>query len=350
MRKSCIGEKFKIDDSSAYTWKSLLEEYAKNRIDGKKPRNEGRTYIIDKLEGLDKENLKVLAPFVDAVKIYGVLPLLISEEILKKKIKFYHDHNIKVSTGSTISEYMVSENVFEKFAEEAAKMGFDIIEIGENNTHLNFEQKRKLTESVLAKELDVQWKVGKKDPRHQLPLDVTLAKIEEAVKLGSDKVVLEANEGINVGIYDEKGVIRWNFVGALTAKFPPSTFIFEAPLESQQSALIAEFGQRVNLAEVRIEAASAVESQRRGFPTKSAFSVSNLSKNPEGSPAAKFVYFVMKSKHPIDQVELMNMTNLPRRTVQSAVEELKSQGLIIERSSLDDARKKLYTPIQSEWL
>jgi phosphosulfolactate synthase len=328
----------------------LLEEYAKNRIDGKKPRNEGRTYTIDKLEGLDKENLEVLAPFVDAVKIYGVLPLLISEEILRKKVKFYHDHNIKVSTGSTISEYMVSENVFEKFLEEAAKIGFDIIEIGENNTHLNFEQKRKITESILAKELDVQWKVGRKDPRHQLPLDITLAKIEEAVKLGSDKIVLEANEGMNVGIYDEKGVIRWNFVGALTAKYPPSTFIFEAPLESQQSALIAEFGQRVNLAEVRIEAASAVESQRRGFPTKAAFSVSNLSKNPEGSPAAKFVYFVMKSKHPIDQVELMNMTNLPRRTVQSAVEELKSQGLIIERGSLDDARKKLYTPVQSEWL
>ena len=328
----------------------MLEEYAKNRIDGKKPRSEGRTYIIDKLEGLDKENLEVLAPFVDAVKVYGVLPLLISEEILKKKIKFYHDHTIKVSTGSTISEYMISENVFEKFAEESAKMGFDIIEIGENNAHLSFEQKREITESILAKELDVQWKVDKKDPRHQLPLDVTLTKIEEAVKLGSDKVVLEANEGINVGIYDEKGVIRWNFVGALTAKFPPSTFIFEAPLESQQSALIAEFGQRVNRAEVRIEAASAVESQRRGFPTKAAFSVSNLSKNPEGSPAAKFVYFVMKSKHPIDQVELMNMTNLPRRTVQSAVEELKSQGLIIERSSLDDARKKLYTPVQSEWL
>jgi phosphosulfolactate synthase len=328
----------------------VLEEYAKNRIDGKKPRSEGRTYIIDKLEGLDKENLEVLAPFVDAVKVYGVLPLLISEEILKKKIKFYHDHNIKVSTGSTISEYMVSENVFEKFIEEAAKIGFDIIELGENNTYYNFEQKRKITESILAKELDVQWKVGKKDPRHQLPLDVTLAKIDEAVKLGSDKVVLEANEGINVGIYDEKGLIRWNFVGALTAKFPPSTFIFEAPLESQQSALIAEFGQRVNLAEVRIEAASAVESQRRGFPTKAAFSVSNLSKNPEGSPAAKFVYFVMKSKHPIDQVELMNMTNLPRRTVQSAVEELKSQGLIVERNSLDDARKKLYTPVQFEWL
>lgn len=328
----------------------MLEEYAKNRVDVKKPRSEGRTYIIDKLEGLDRENFETIAPFIDVVKIYGVLPLLISEETLKKKIKFYHNFDIKVSTGSTISEYMIAEDDFDKFLGEAAKMGFDIIEVGENSADLNFEQKKKITESILAKRLDFQWKVGKKDPRHQLQLDTLLSKIEEGVKLGSDKVVLEANEGINVGIYDEKGSVRWNFVGALTAKFPPSTFIFEAPLESQQSALIAEFGQRTNLAEVRVEAVSSVESLRRGFPTKAAFSVSHLSKNPEGSPGAKFVYFVMKSKHPIDQVELMNLTNLPRRTIQSAVEELKSQGLIIERSSLEDARKKVYIPVQFEWI
>lgn len=328
----------------------LLEDYAKNRVDARKPRSEGRTYTIDKLEGLDKENFEVVAPFVDVVKIYGVLPLLISDETLKKKVKFYHDNNLKVSTGSTISEYMVAENAFDKFIGEAAKVGFDIIEIGENSADLNLEQKKKIVESVLAKKLEFQWKVGKKDPRHQLTLDATLLKIEEAMKLGSDKVVLEANEGASVGIYDEKGTIRWNLVGALTAKFAPGTFIFEAPLESQQSALIAEFGQRTNLAEVRVEAVSALESQRRGFPTKAAFTVANLSKNPEGSPAAKFVFFVMKSKHPIDQVELMNMTSLPRRTVQSAIDELKSQGLIIERSSLDDARKKLYTPVQSDWL
>lgn len=328
----------------------MLETYAKNRVDGKKPRTEGRTYIIDKLEGLDRENLEVLAPFADVVKIYGVLPLLVSDEILRKKIKFYHDNKIKVSTGSTISEYMVAENAFDKFVSEAAKVGFDIIEIGENSADLSLEQKKKITDNIHLKGLEFQWKVGKKDPRHQLSFDATLLKVEEAVKLGSDKVVLEANEGMSVGIYDERGAIRWNYVGALTAKFPPNTFIFEAPLESQQSALLAEFGQRTNLAEVRVEAISSVESQRRGFPTKAAFSVANLNKNPDGSPAAKFVYFVLRSKHPIDQTELMNMTSLPRRTVQSAVDELKSQGLIIERNSLDDARKKVYTPVQFEWI
>jgi phosphosulfolactate synthase len=328
----------------------LLEEFVKSRIDVKKPRKEGRTYVIDKLEGLDKENFQIIAPFVDVVKIYGVLPLLIAEETLKKKIAFYHDYDVRVSTGSTISEYMVSENAFDRFVSESAKLGFDIIEIGENSADLNFDTKKKVTESILSKNLEFQWKVGKKDPRHQLSLDATLAKIEEGVKLGSDRIVLEANEGIHVGMYDEKGGVKWNFVGALTAKFPPNTLIFEAPLESQQSALIAEFGQRVNLAEVRLEAVSSVESQRRGFPTKAAFSVAHLSKNPEGSPAAKFVFFVIKSKPQIDQVELMNMTNLPRRTVQSAVEELKTQGLIIERSSLDDARKKVYSTVQFEWL
>jgi phosphosulfolactate synthase len=328
----------------------LLDEFVKGRIDVKKPRKEGRTYVIDKLEGLDKENFPIIAPFVDAVKIYGVLPLLISEETLKKKIAFYHEFDVRVSTGSTISEYMIAENAFEKFVSQAAGLGFDIIEIGENSADLGLDHKRKITETVLAKNLEFQWKVGKKDPRHQPSLDATIAKIEEGVKLGSDKIVLEANEGMHVGIYDEKGEVKWNFVGALTAKFPPNTFIFEAPLELQQSALVAEFGQRVNLAEVRLETVSSVESQRRGFPTKAAFSVAHLRKNPEGSPAAKFVYFVIRSKHPIDQIELMNLTSLPRRTVQSAVEELKTQGLIIERSSLDDARKKIYSPVQFEWL
>lgn len=328
----------------------MLEEYAKNRIDGKKPRKEGRTYIIDKLQGFDKENFEAISPFVDIVKVYGVLPLVMPEQVLQKKIKFYQDLGVKVSTGSTISEYMVSENAFEKFASSASKAGFDMIEIGENGIDLTIDQKKKLTDIILAKNLEFQWKVGKKDPRHQLSIDATVAKVDEAVKLGSDRVILEANEGTGVGIYDEKGQIRWNFVGALTAKFPPNTFIFEAPLEHQQSALIAEFGQRVNLAEIHIDAVSSIESQRRGFPSKASFGVSYIRKDPEGGPGAKFVYFIIKTKHPIDQVELMEMTRLPRRMVQSAIEELKSQGLIIERSSLDDARKKIYSPVQSVWL
>jgi hypothetical protein len=49
----------------------------------KKPRTEGRKYITEKLVGLDKGTLEVLDPLGDVVKIYSVLPLLISEDSKK---------------------------------------------------------------------------------------------------------------------------------------------------------------------------------------------------------------------------------------------------------------------------
>jgi phosphosulfolactate synthase len=67
----------------------LLRDSIKERVDNAKPRKEGLTYTIDKLQGLDKENFDIISPLIDVVKIYGTLPLLILDTILAKKIKFY---------------------------------------------------------------------------------------------------------------------------------------------------------------------------------------------------------------------------------------------------------------------
>jgi phosphosulfolactate synthase len=61
------------------------------------------------------------------------------------------------------------------------------------------------------------------------------------------------NLGYNEGIYDEKGDIKWNLLSAITSKISPNNIIFEDPLEIQQAVLIAEFGQRVNIGEVKLE-------------------------------------------------------------------------------------------------
>ncbi len=49
--------------------------------------------------------------------------------------------------------------------------------------------------------------------------------------------------------------------------------------------LIAEFGQRVNLGEIKQENVVSIESQRRGFLSKASFSITPVKKGPEGSPA-----------------------------------------------------------------
>ncbi|HEU4467992.1 MAG TPA: phosphosulfolactate synthase [Nitrososphaeraceae archaeon] len=328
----------------------MLDDLFKGRVDGKKPRQEGLTLTVDKLESFDRENFEILAAYIDQIKIYNTYPLLISNDLLQKRISYYHNFDIKVSTGSTLTEYAISENSFEKYIKECAKMGFDIIEIGENNVDIDIDEKKKISNSILSADLKFNWKIGKKDPRHQIGIDNTLLRIEDVIKVGAKKVILEANEGISVGIYDQNGSVIWNYVAALTAKYPPNTFIFEAPLPTQQSALIAEFGQRVNLGEINIDSVASVESQRRGFLSKSSFGVSFSQKEIGGGPASKFIYYLIKTKNPIEQGDLIGITHLPRRTVQSAIEDLKNQGFIIERNSLDDSRRKVYYPVKSEWL
>lgn len=328
----------------------MLEALSEDRIDHKKPRHDGMTYIIDKFQGFDKENFETIADYIDIVKIYGAFPLLLKEESLIKRIDFYHSSNVLVSTGSTLTEFAIREKVFEKFLESAKRIGFDLIEISENSISLSLEEKKKIIKLLDLYDMRGQWKIGKKDPRRQLSVDETVKKMNEILQISHEKIILEANLGYNVGIYDEKGDIKWNLLSAITSKISPNSIIFEAPLEIQQAVLVAEFGQRVNLGEIRLNNALSVESQRRGFLSKASFSITPVKKGPEGSPATKFIHYIIRSKHPIDQSELIYVTNLPRRTVQASIEELKEQGLIIEKNSLDDTRKKVYNLVKNEWI
>ena len=71
-------------------------------------------------------------------------------------------------------------------------------------------------------------------------------------------------------------------------------------------------------------------------------STSNFGNNISGGPSVKFIYFIIKSLHPIDQTELMRISELPRRTIQASISELKRQGVIFEILDPNDARKKIY--------
>ena len=229
-------------------------------------------------------------------------------------------------------------------------MGFDIIEIGENNVELPLEQKKGIVNKLTAKNLHPLWKIGKKDPRRQLSFEQTMEKINEALSVGAEKILLEGNLGYAVSIYDEKGNIKWNVLGAITSKISPNRIIFETPLEIQQSALIAEFGQRVNVGEVHLENVISIESQRKGFLSRSSYGISSMKKIAKGSPATKFIYYVIRNRNSVEQSELIHVTNLPRRTVQTGLEELKEQGLIVEKTNLDDIRKKIYQAVNDEWI
>ena len=66
----------------------MLTESIKARVDSKKPRQDGLTYIIDKLEGLDKENFEIISPLIELVNIYGAFPYQFLILYLKRRFNF----------------------------------------------------------------------------------------------------------------------------------------------------------------------------------------------------------------------------------------------------------------------
>jgi phosphosulfolactate synthase len=307
-----------------------------------RPRKTGVTNILDRLHQLNPEEIRPLAAYIDVVKIGWGLPLLLPREEVRRRIAFYHQLQIEVSTGGTLLEYAVTRDRVGAMIDEAKELGFDIIEISDGIIELSPEQIDKLAQEVRRRRLDYYVEVGKKNPQNQLSLRETLDRIGRALALKPRKVILESREsGKGVGIYDGEGGIKWDWVRTILADFPAEELIFEAPQETQQIALLKELGASTNLGNVSINSVAPLASQRLGLRGDTFGSIRNH-RNVKGPPATKFLYFLLETYRGLDQSELVRLSRLPRRTVQSGLDSLRKQGLIREGVSLVDSRRREY--------
>jgi len=307
-----------------------------------RPRTTGVTHVLDRLQGLHKEELAYLAPYFDVAKIGWGLPLLLPREKVRERVRLYHDVGVEVSTGGTLLEYAVAHDRIPQMMDEARALGFDLIEVSSGILELSFHQIEQLAEGVRKRSLDFFIEVGKKDPQHQLSLKETNAQIGHARTLKPRKVIIESREsGRGVGIYDSDGAIKWDWVRSILSDHPAEDLIFEAPQEVQQVQLLRELGAEVNLGNVAIGSIAPLASERLGLRGET-FGVIRHARPIGGPPAAKFLYFLLETYRGLDQTQLAHMSRLPRRTVQSALESLRRQGLVQETISLHDSRRREY--------
>ncbi len=307
-----------------------------------RPRTTGITHALDRLQGLHKEELGYLAPYVDVAKIGWGLPLLLPREKVRERVRLYHDVGIEVSTGGTLLEYAVAHDRAPQMIDEARALGFDLIEVSSGIIELSYHQIEHLVDAVRKRSLDYLIEVGKKDPQHQLSLKETSAQIGHARTLKPRKVIIESREsGRGVGIYDSDGAIKWDWVRSILSDHPADELIFEAPQESQQVQLLRGLGAEVNLGNVALGSIAPLASERLGLRGET-FGMIRHARPIGGPPAAKFLYFLLETYRGLDQTQLAHMSRLPRRTVQSALESLRRQGLIQETISLHDSRRREY--------
>jgi phosphosulfolactate synthase len=170
----------------------------------------------------------------------------------------------------------------------------------------------------------------------------TLDRIGKALELHPRKVILESREsGRGVGIYDGEGQIKWDWVRSILADYPPEELIFEAPQEFQQIGLLRELGSQTNLGNVALASVAPLATQRLGLRGDT-FGTLRSARSVRGPPATKFLYYLLETYRGLDQSELVRISRLPRRTVQSGLESLRKQGLVKEGVSLVDSRRREY--------
>jgi phosphosulfolactate synthase len=307
-----------------------------------RPRSSSITHVLDRLTPLTAEELSDLAPYIDVAKIGWGLPLLLPRERVRARIKMYQSEGIEVCTGGTLLEYAYAQNRLGAFLDEARGLGFDLIEISSGILELTPAQIGRLADAVRERGLPYFIEVGKKDTQHQLSLKETILQIAHARTLNPRKVIVESREsGRGVGIYDSDGAIKWDWVRSILGEHPKEELIFEAPQESQQVQLLRDLGGDVNLGNVALSSVAPLASERFGLRGET-FGTIRTTKAVKGPPAAKFLYFLLQTYRGLDQSQLAQMSRLPRRTVQSALESLRQQGLVQESISLSDSRRREY--------
>ena len=187
--------------------------------------------VLDRLQGIDREEFQALSDYVETVKIGWGLSTLVSENKLASRIEFYHKNSVEVSTGGTLLEIALAKGKSSQMIKAARRVGFDTIEVSEGITEIG-ERKQSLISEITSNGLEYVIEVGKKDPKNQLSIEETVSGIQKAISLGSKYVIVEGREpGKSVGIYDEDGAIKWNWVEAISGRFSPDKLMFEAPQE-----------------------------------------------------------------------------------------------------------------------
>ena len=89
--------------------------------------------------------------------------------------------------------------------------------------------------------------------------------IKAEIEAGSWKVIAEARESGNVGLYRDSGEVRQGLVDEILTQIPAETIIWEAPQKAQQVWFIKLIGSNINLGNIAPVDVIPVETLRLGL-------------------------------------------------------------------------------------
>ncbi|MFZ4612407.1 MAG: phosphosulfolactate synthase [Bacteroidia bacterium] len=229
-----------------------------------KPRENGLTMVMDKGLGLKEAELFVdsSAHLTDVIKL-GFGTSYISNN-LKEKIKLYKQAGLKVYVGGTLFEAFIVRNMFDDYQKLIDDLGLNMAEVSDGSLEINHDKKCEYI-NKLSKQVTVVSEVGSKEEGIIIHPSKWTTMMKKELEAGSWKVIAEARESGNVGIYHTNGKTHTILIDKIIAKIKVENIIWEAPIKSQQTWFIKQFGSNVNLGNIGVQDVVALETLRLGL-------------------------------------------------------------------------------------
>jgi phosphosulfolactate synthase len=229
-----------------------------------KPRNFGMTMAMDKgLSVREAEDfMSVSANYVDVVKLGWATSYVTPN--LKEKIAVYQAAGIPVYFGGTLLEAFIVRNQFDEYLRILDKFNLDYAEVSDGSIELPHDEKCEYI-SKLAKRATVLSEVGSKDEQKIIPPYKWIQLMNKELEAGAWKVIGEAREGGNVGLFRPSGEVREGLVDEILTQIPFEKIIWEAPQKSQQVWFIKLLGTNVNLGNIAPNEVIPLETIRLGL-------------------------------------------------------------------------------------
>jgi phosphosulfolactate synthase len=206
--------------------------------------------------------LEVAGASVDVVKL-GWGTALVSAN-LKPKLARYAEHGIPVVLGGTLTEIAIRQGRVDGLIAWLRELGLRHVEVSDGTVAIEPEYKRALIER-LSGEFVVLAEVGSKDADFIMAPYVWVEQIERDLDAGAWKVITEARESGNAGIYRADGEPRTGLIDEIVHAIDADRLIFEAPLRPQQVWLLTRFGSDCSLGNIAPDDVVSLETLRLGL-------------------------------------------------------------------------------------
>jgi phosphosulfolactate synthase len=236
-----------------------------------KPRHAGIAMVMDKgLSVREAEDFTdVAGHLADFVKL-GFGTSVVSHRV-REKVKVYHKADIRVYVGGTLFEAFVVRNRFDDYLKYIGKLGVDSVEVSDGSMILDHDVKCEYIHK-LAKNFTVLSEVGSKESGILIAPHRWIEMMQNELQAGSYKVIGEARESGNVGIYRPTGKAHVALINKILVKVPADKLLWEAPLKTQQVWFIKHFGANVNLGNIAPAELIPLETLRLGLRGDTFFS------------------------------------------------------------------------------